>query len=71
MDTALGEALQKLADACEQWTEDTGDCHFCTVVVDLTANVEHDVHEDWCPLGRYLAVRAAAAQAGRQSAAGQ
>lgn len=35
-------AVQDAGEACIQWVTDTGDCHFCSPILDS--------HEEHCPL---------------------
>ena len=41
-----------IAEACKEWADDTGECHFCSF--DGQGNRPHD---EECPLPAYLAER--------------
>ncbi len=45
-----------LANACDAWVRDMGDCHRCTLSTDGTRT-----HERWCPVGKYAKAKAALA----------
>ncbi len=38
----------EIAQACIDWYDDTGDCHFCCVI--------DKKHDDDCPVGEFLEV---------------